>query len=471
MVRRFLFISTFVLTVTSSVGAVAVQIDDPTDGTVQHGTILFNISDNEGTSFDTVSSINISRNETTEVGINDSFGDVSTVQVSVDTQGTDGFFNYTAAAWNSSTGRLDSDTIDLTIDNTAPSFNIVSPTENSVINTTSDLNISAVQDRDTSPSVAYTLENDTGNYSTDGGSAIHGWTELSSPYETTLDPTVLVDGAYTLWVNATDDQDNTAVKSQDLTIDSAPPSITLNTPNDGALIGGTSTINFSMMDNGTTVDHDSVAVAVETTDGNRTVNDEQGWSTLDQDGAFYTTTINTTAFSEDTYDVWVRANDSSNNEAVSQYSFTFDNTAPSITTYEINETTGTSDSDIGRFSHVELGVDVQEPGETDTCRVDIIPAATWGTDDQSTERSIPLNTSGTNDFENTSADLTGLQGNYTFNAVCKDEAGNVGQQQTITTPSGSFSWFAFDAAGPEIDETSISPSNATWTDENSPSLS
>ncbi len=184
----------------------------------------------------------------------------------------------------------------------APSVWLVSPPDESVnqSGTTIDLNIT---DADGDLGTVY--------YWWDIGSPA----VLPSPYDTSLPSG---DGPHTLYVNATDSAGHYTYVSFSFITDDTPPSITLDSPPDGSVIRSGTTVYFNVTDLNSIV---SILYAWDAA-GN-----------LSLPGPYNKTTYNvsTSGLSEGLHTLTLYATDEAGNEASAQYTYTVDDTPPSIT--------------------------------------------------------------------------------------------------------------------------------------------
>lgn len=466
------FILIFMLS--SGVGALDLTVEGLTNSTTISGETSFNITNSSGT-FSNITTINITRNgtkfnSTTSIGTH-----YTNLTGDTTNWSGDALYRIVARAWNS-TGFNSSVVRELIVDNTGPTFLINSPSDGDMLdNNTALINVSNVSDETPIDTVYYGFENSSGVYSiASGNTSTNGWTELTGDYTSLVKPDVLVDGNHTFKVNATDTQGNLNQNQLSVSINQEPPSITFNDPVDSDAIGGNTTINVSLSDDGASVNDSTAEIAVETDNGNRTVQNNTGWSSLATSGAYYTATINTTAFSEATNIIWVNVSDTSGFNNVSGISVTFDNTKPTIDGFTVNETTGTDKSAVVRLSEATFKINASDSSAgPDSCRVDVVAEDNWTSNSYTESVSFGMSAGSQSDFVNSTADLTGHQGNFTFNAVCNDTAGNTAETNEVTADSGSgtaMTWFPFDAAPPVIDLNSVSPANGSWTNNDSPTL-
>ncbi len=192
-----------------------------------------------------------------------------------------------------SAGNLRFSSFTFTVDSTAPSIALNSPSNGSYIvaGATIDLSVS-----------------DT-NLNTVNWTVAGAPTALASPFD--ISTTGWADGVYTLRVNATDLAGNRRFSSYTFTVDSNPPSITLNSPANNAYIPAGTTIDLSVADA-------NLAAVNWTTGGTPTLL----VSPFD---------INTTGWSDGVYTLRLNATDLAGNLKSATYGFTVDSTPPTVT--------------------------------------------------------------------------------------------------------------------------------------------
>jgi large repetitive protein len=141
------------------------------------------------------------------------------------------------------------------------------------------------------------------NWTTGGAPA-----SLASPYD--ISTTGWADGLYTVRVNATDLAGNLRFASFTFTVDSTPPSVTLNTPANGSYIVAGATIDLAVSDANLNV-----------------VN----WTTSGAPASLASPyDISTTGWADGVYIVRVNATDLAGNRRFSSFTFTVDSTPPTI---------------------------------------------------------------------------------------------------------------------------------------------
>jgi len=154
---------------------------------------------------------------------------------------SDGSYNITF--WvNDSAGNINQTNVSINVDNTAPTFSFVSPSNNSWHNSSFVINISASE---TLSSAKYRWENSTTNGS---------WTSMTNLggnyWNATLNISQLADGNYTLHVNITDNYGNSNDSTLLFWVDSTAPTISSFTLSDTSVYkGDTVTASCSATDN------------------------------------------------------------------------------------------------------------------------------------------------------------------------------------------------------------------------------
>ncbi len=119
----------------------------------------------------------------------------------------------------------------------------------------------------TNPTVVW-YGNDLGSYALKKGASCATGTALSGTWNgfattTTLNLSSLTEGPNTVWVCLTDAAGNTGAASASVTKDSTPPTVTLTTPTNGSVIGGTPTFSGTA----TSAPRDLPAVSVRVNSG------------------------------------------------------------------------------------------------------------------------------------------------------------------------------------------------------------
>ena len=188
-----------------------------------------------------------------------------------------------------------SETYTFIIDDTAPTITLNTPSDNSEIQSGTTIDLSVTETNTLSQVL----------YAWDGGSN----STLPSPYD--VSTSGLNEGTHVLHVYAGDAADNWASESYTFIIDDTAPTITLNTPADG-----------SEIQSGTTID--------------LTVTDANTFSVLyNWDGGANATLaspydVSTATLGEGVHTLHVYAQDNAENKRSETYTFTIDNTAPTI---------------------------------------------------------------------------------------------------------------------------------------------
>ncbi|MCF2137529.1 MAG: Ig-like domain-containing protein [Candidatus Thorarchaeota archaeon] len=182
-------------------------------------------------------------------------------------------------------------------DDTSPTITLNSPADGSVINsgTVIDIGISDAN------ALSSTL------YNWDGGSNL----TLSSPYDITV--TGLSEGSHTLYVYAQDEAGNWGDASYTFVIDDTAPVITLNSPSDGSEIQSGTMIDLDVTDS------HSVASVLYNWDGGTNTTLSSPYD------------VDTSGLSDGSHVLNIYAQDEAGNWAHETYSFTIDDTSPTIT--------------------------------------------------------------------------------------------------------------------------------------------
>lgn len=161
------------------------------------------------------------------------------------------------------TGRTSSASVTVVLDTTAPVASFASPQAGDALRGIVDLHVAAADPLPGSgvASVVVTLD---GNPLT---------TLTAAPFETTLDTTSLTDGPHLMALTATDGAGNaSAPTSIAVVVDNTPPSVSIISPADGALVGGNLPFEVTVSDDGSGVVLGTMTVGgvPPTTDASRT---------------------------------------------------------------------------------------------------------------------------------------------------------------------------------------------------------
>ncbi|MHA1781228.1 MAG: Ig-like domain-containing protein [Candidatus Thorarchaeota archaeon] len=182
------------------------------------------------------------------------------------------------------------------IDDTAPTINLLSPTDGSEIKSGTIISLSI--------SESNTLE--TTLYNWDGGSN----SSLSSPYD--VGTSGLAEGTHTLHVYAIDCAGNGQHSVYTFIIDDTAPSITLESPSDSSEVHSGTTIDLSVTDDNT------IATVLYAWDGDANASLSSPYD------------VSTSGLSEGSHTLHIYASDAAGNWAKNTYSFVTDDTSPTI---------------------------------------------------------------------------------------------------------------------------------------------
>ncbi|UCE36509.1 MAG: right-handed parallel beta-helix repeat-containing protein [Thermoplasmata archaeon] len=192
-------------------------------------------------------------------------------------------------------GNLNSSWYNITIDDIPPDIILVSPEDNAIINEGTVLDFLIVDEN--------LLQV---NYSVNGGANI----SLSDPFNITT--TGWTDDDYIVQINALDMVGNSVSLWFVFTVDSTPPAIVLNSPENNTLIGGGTLLDFSVVDPNLFQANYSVNQGVDIPFSDPFEIPTSGWESGD-------------------YTVLINAIDITNNSNSSWFFFTIDSTPPTIT--------------------------------------------------------------------------------------------------------------------------------------------
>ena len=193
--------------------------------------------------------------------------------------------------------------VTVTVDNTDPTIDVVTPTEGQYVGGTLVFQVAAADSQ--------------------GMSSVRlSWDEwmdvpatlsaLNNYYEYTLDTTTLADGTYTLTVDAEDASGRMSSISMDFNVDNTEPSLVLDGPLPDAILVGDVTVTVTVDDTFL----DAVQYQV----------DDLGWVDIEGSEA----TLDTTALSDGDHVVTVRAIDMSGKVVSASSAVVVDNTAPAM---------------------------------------------------------------------------------------------------------------------------------------------
>ncbi|MDY6777582.1 MAG: Ig-like domain-containing protein, partial [Candidatus Nanohaloarchaea archaeon] len=177
-------------------------------------------------------------------------------------------------------------------------------------------------------SVMFAFGNSSGNFTDQGGGFLSTSKYDAKRFKNTVDTTALQDGAYTLWMNASDQAGNEGMDAvTNIEIDNTPPSITFDDPSGGETLSGTEYFNVTISDNLGNNDSSTYEYQLETASGAT----EVGYTDLTHDsGDKYYAKIDTTNYAGGDYVFRVRAQDSENNQNSGSITVNFDNNPPFI---------------------------------------------------------------------------------------------------------------------------------------------
>jgi len=207
----------------------------------------------------------------------------------------------------------------MTIDSTAPSLNITAPSAGNY-SSPMLINASMSDARADNSSAQYAFGNSTGNFTETG---TIGFSSLSQFSTTTFfNKTVtltLQEGLYTLYVRANDTVDNQNVTVVAVTVDNTLPSVTINSPS--GTLAGLVLVNATVTD--TNLDASTVEYTVSDGVTNYTGTHTSGFSSLVQDGStdFFNASFQSGLFTDTSYTIYIRANDTAGNQKVVSATF------------------------------------------------------------------------------------------------------------------------------------------------------
>ena len=238
--------------------------------------------------------------------------------------------------------------MNFTVDTTAPTVTIDTPVEGKTL-TTSDVAFNASAD-----------ESGNWTYSFDGG------TNNTGPISTqTLNETLsgLADGSHNATVYIEDDSGNVGTETVNFSVDTTAPTVSINSPSDGAEFSSSPTISGASSD--ATGSVSSVEVKIADSSGNTwdgsSFTSSTTWVTASGTNSW---TYDTTGISsEGSYDVSARATDDSGNTGTTAdpaITYTIDTTPPSISNVSVSNPEG---------QNVSVSFDSSE--EIDNISVDI----------------------------------------------------------------------------------------------------
>ncbi|MDY6770381.1 MAG: hypothetical protein SV186_00315 [Candidatus Nanohaloarchaea archaeon] len=451
----------------ASAVAAAPQITfvNPANQSPLSGVVAFNVTNTSGDFNDANTRFNFSRNSTVFASsLNET--DPNFVNLTQDTTGwNDGFYRINATAYNASSGAIyDSNFTWITIDNTDPSINVTTPDVDGNFTTTSELIEANVTDNLSSISAAdYVLKN---------GSTIKKQGSLSLQaglYNTTVDFSGQTDGTYTLLINTTDAAGNTANVTQTIHIDYNPPSISFNS--DANFINVTITDKAWSVNASTAVFtlEDSSGTLLNGTGGTASSNT----SLVDQNNDFYTYDINTSDFTAGNYTLHIWANDTNDNQGNNVHTtFYIDERAPNVTGLMINDTSNASSFyKITNETVFSLNATYSDNIGVASCSYNVYNESEWANGAATRSGGMNLSVVAASTANVSEIDLTGLQGNYTFQVSCRDYASNTATNTTIEMTGGTtVSWFPVDDAGPYVVDGSISPANESYVASTDPAI-
>ncbi len=488
--RNLLGISILVLTLIGlSTGASAFTVtwETPVSGTVISGSSVLNISVSSGANVNETIFYHNTSSSFQQIGTdtNQTQSDKTYWNVTFDTTSVnDGALRLSANATNITFEERYA-TLDVTVDNTGPTFDIELPETGANLTTSTEfLNITNVSDEH-SPigSAQFAFSNGTGNYTSSGTT---GWGSLTlfdskAEFNTSVSADGLKDGTYDVWFNVSDGNANVRYKQvQTVYVDYDGPSTTFNS--------NANEVDADVTDSPWSVDGDSAVFTIKNSSSGTTYNgtgDSSGINTsLQQSGNTFTYDLNTSDFTAYNYTVIVWANDTNNNTGQAQTHLYIDNATATVENHTIDDTS-TGDS-ITTATTFNLDLDYADRGFTSggslnsgvgvqSCSVDVYEEANWSITDNlpAGDPVVSENFTLNSGAASTSIDLSGLEGNITFRAGCTDFAGNGPEVTRTLTMSDNTEtqWFPVDDAAPAVDSSSVQPANDSFTNESQPSIS
>ncbi len=194
----------------------------------------------------------------------------------------------------------DTDDVNFTVDVTAPSVDITSPSDGEAIPSV-EVTVEWTGSDDTSGIDYYEIR-------IDGGEWIH------KGLQTTHDFTDLDEGSHTVDVRATDNADNSAVDPVTFVVDVSDPTVSITSPDEGEIFGSTEvTVEWDGSDDISGIDHYEIRL------------DDGDWEHLDMDTSYTFQDLE-----EGHRTVEVRVTDKAGNDALDSVTFIVDVSDPTV---------------------------------------------------------------------------------------------------------------------------------------------
>lgn len=280
------------------------SITDPNDGETASGDVAVNATSSDATTSVTSFTLSIDGTQVTST----SGSDINYTWDSDNGSWSDGPHTLTVEATDE-LGNTASESISVTLDNTAPTASFSSPGSGDIVGGTIDVTADASDGG--SGLSTLTLEDNNGQI----GSV------SSAPNTFSWDTTRVDDGSRTLTLTATDNEGNTTTETLMVTVDNTvPANVQFNTPADGSVVSGTAvTVEIQGNDNQTSVDalelRDSSGIPIDSDNMNNPA----------------TFSWDSTSVSDGQQSLTAVAYDEAGNTTSTSISVTVDNTAPGLT--------------------------------------------------------------------------------------------------------------------------------------------
>jgi len=218
----------FHLVVVAGPGSFFITITNPTNQQLVSGTILIQATITGSQTIDKVTF----QVDNTPIGEDTS----APFEISWSTSSvSDGPHNIIANAIDRS-GNIATDSVTVRVDNNPPSITFISPQNNAIVSGIVRIQVSASDAASGVQQVAFYLD------------SILREMDTSPPYEMMLDTFSLTEGAHTVEARATDRTGKTSTATLTIRVDNTPPTLSIDTPQAGALLSGVVPIQVSASD-------------------------------------------------------------------------------------------------------------------------------------------------------------------------------------------------------------------------------
>lgn len=321
-------------------------------------------------------------------------------------------------------GNEGGDSVTFAVDTTPPSVTITAPAEGAIIASSSVSVTWTAAD-------AYSTE-----YSVDGGA----WLAVSG---TSVTLSSLSDGEHTVTVRVSDEAGNEAEDTVGFAVDTADPSVSITSPEDGAVI-----------------DSSSVALAWTATDVDTTEYSVDGGSWLAVTG----TSVTVSSLADGEHTISVRVTDVAGNTAMDSVAVTVDTAAPTVVI-----TAPASDASVADTT-VAVVFSADDGTGSGVSAIEVsLDGGAWSAADSGTGHTFTGLAAGEHTVEVRATDMAGNTGSdsVTFTVVLDDVDPTVSitspaDAADVGTSSVTVTWEASDGTGSGVETTEVQLDGGAW---------